>query len=308
MSRIFEALKKAGADADVPAFEPAPGREPVEATPAEHQWPPAPSRDRKGAEPNPITPQAPPPILGSQIRTLAVRVPAAAPILPFDGSHSRAAEQYRIVRTKIVQHPEQPRMLVVSSPAAGDGKTVSAVNIAGALALKSDANVLLLDGDFRRSSIAGLLGLPAEPGLSDVLAGARELGDAIVRAEQFPNLYVLPASKQNSNGAGWNPAELLDSPRWKSVSATLRKEFRFTIVDAPPIGAVADYDLIQAVCDGVILVVRPDHTSRTLCMHALESMPKAKLIGVLMNCTEEWFLRKTHGYYYYSSTEGQEQA
>src|SRR5262249_37778174 len=92
-------------------------------------------------------------VRGSDLGTVPVRVPAAAPVLPFDGSHRRAAEQYRLVRTKIVQHPGQPRMLVVSSPAPGDGKTVTAVNIAGALALKNDANVLLMDGDLRRSTI-----------------------------------------------------------------------------------------------------------------------------------------------------------
>jgi Mrp family chromosome partitioning ATPase len=85
----------------------------------------------------------------------------------------------------------------------------------------------------------------------------------------------------------------------------LKKQFRYIIVDSPPIAAVADYDLLQSVCDGVVVVVRPDHTSRTACKRALESVPKDKLLGVLLNCVTPWFLGGSSGYdygapYYYS--------
>lgn len=280
MSKIFEALKRAGGETAGMAL---------------------PLLDHRGADFSPQPDFSP---AASAIRTLPIQAPADTPVLPFDGTHARAAEQYRIVRTRIVQHPEQPRILVVSSATARDGKTVSAINLSGVLALKNDANVLLVDADFRRSNIAELLGLPVQPGLADVLRGDCALEDVIIRVEQFPNLYVAPGGRLQNNGTRYNPAELLDSPRWKTASAAFRKEFRFTIVDAPPIGAVADYDLIQAVCDGVIIVVRPDHTNRTLCLQALQAVPQAKRIGVLMNCNEEWFLRKSHDYYYCSSAEG----
>jgi capsular exopolysaccharide synthesis family protein len=177
----------------------------------------------------------------------------------------------------------------------GDGKTISAINLAGALALEEDLRVLLVDCDFRRSSLTKLLGLNATPGLAEVLRGETSLEASLVRVEQFPDLYVLPAGEATPN-----PSELLSTTRWVALTEALRREFRFIVFDAPPVGAVADYDVVQLACDGVALVVRPDHTNRQLCLKTFETVPKEKQIGVILNCVEEWFLWKTHSYYYYS--------
>ena len=118
---------------------------------------------------------------GAQFRAVSLRIPAPSPLLPFDGANHRPSEQYRILRTRIVQHLKQPRVIVVSSPAAGDGKSVNAVNIAAALSLKSEAEVLLVDGDFRKSAIHGQLGIPEAPGLADMLRGTCALEDAVIR-------------------------------------------------------------------------------------------------------------------------------
>ncbi len=282
MSKIFEALKKAGIEGGE-SLPPLIAEELAvsEAAPAAGHPAPAP---QAAARP-------------TSIQAVRIRVPANAPVLPFESAHSRPGEQYRIIRTKILQHPRQPRMLVVSSAGSGDGKTVSAINVAASLALRSDVNVLLVDADFRRSSIGGILGLPPEPGLADVLTGACSLDQAVTQVEQLPNLYVLPSGKLRSN-----PAELLDSAQWRSACAAFRERFQFVVLDAPPMGAVADYDLIQVACDGVIFVARPDHTDRTLCLKALAGMPKEKLVGVLINCFDGWFLWKTNDYYYYSGS------
>jgi capsular exopolysaccharide synthesis family protein len=229
------------------------------------------------------------------IREVSLRLLAESPILPFDADHARAGEQYRVARTKILQHPQQPRLVVISSTGSGDGKTITSINLAGAMALKSEGHVLLVDGDMRRSQIGKLLGIPQAPGLADVLGGACALEDAIVQAKQFPNLFVLPGGKPIAN-----PTELLDSSLWTSLCATVRQQFKFVIFDAPPMATVADYDLIQSSCDGVVLVVRPDHTNREMCLKALESVPKDRLVGVVMNCVRDWFLWKTPDRYYYA--------
>jgi protein-tyrosine kinase len=244
----------------------------------------------------------PDPLFG--VRSVPLRVVANSPILPFDGTHWRAGEQYRLLRTRIVQHPRVPRMLVVTSAGSSDGKTVTVINIAGALALKSDARVLLLDGDFRRSTICTKLGLPTTPGLANVLNGDCQLNEAIIQAEQVPNLYILPAGT-----ARVNPAEMLDSSLWASVCDTCRATFEYIIVDSPPQGVVADYDLLQAACDGVIVVVRPDHTDRKMGLKTLQSIPKEKLLGLVVNCVEGWLLdrdRNRYGAYYYTGTSGTE--
>jgi Mrp family chromosome partitioning ATPase len=81
--------------------------------------------------------------------------------------------------------------------------------------------------------------------------------------------------------------------------------FRYVIIDSPPVGAVADYELIQAACDGVILVLRPDFTNRHLCQSALEFVPKAKFLGVLLNCVPDWSPARYVGSdYYYSGEKG----
>ena len=234
--------------------------------------------------------------LPGQVRTLNLRIAATSPLLPFEPSLWRASEQYRILRTKIVQHPMQPRMIVISSPAAGDGKSVTAVNTAAALSLKSEAQVLLLDADFRKSMLHYLLGLPESPGLAEVLKATCNVEKALVQTREFPNLFVMP-----SGATPANPVELLDSGAWQTLSGTLRAVFRYIVVDSPPVGAVADYDLIQAVCDAVILVVRPDHTNRQLCKASLAAVPRAKLLGVLLNCVPDWSLARRAGadYYYY---------
>jgi Mrp family chromosome partitioning ATPase len=142
--------------------------------------------------------------------------------------------------------------------------------------------------------VAKTLGIPSSPGLSEVLRGTCALRDAVVRVEHFPNLYVLPAGEMVANRT-----ELLDSPRWKSVSTTLRTQFHFTMVDAPPIDAVADYPLIDKACDCVVVVVRPDHTNRIRCMHALRNVAPDKLIGAVINAAEDWFMLRNSHYHYY---------
>lgn len=231
------------------------------------------------------------------IRTLPLHLAAQTPVLPFDGGQGRASEQYRMARTRILQDPHARRIILISSPGPRDGKTTSAINLAGALSLRAGFKVLLVDGDFRRSTVHTALGLPAGPGLADVLSGACTLEDALVHVEEFPNLYVLPSG--NCEG---NPAELLDSAQWVTLQATLRKRFRAVVVDSPPIAAVADYELLLAGADGVILVLRVDHTNRKAAFDAIQSLPKEKFMGVLLNCVEQWFLGKGQSYsdsYYY---------
>jgi capsular exopolysaccharide synthesis family protein len=227
---------------------------------------------------------------GGPYRIVSLQVSGVSPVLPFEDA-CRASEQYRMLRTKIIQHPRYPRTIVVSSPLPRDGKSITAVNLAGALSLKGDARVLLVDGDFRHPAIWRQLGLDETPGLGEVLEGRASLEDAIVQAREYPKLFILPAGKPDLN-----PTELLDSTTFNTIIGQLKQAFKYLIIDSPPIASVADYDLLAAICDGVILVVRPDHTNRQACKKALDSIPKEKCLGVVMNCVQEWFLNKSHGY------------
>lgn len=226
-----------------------------------------------------------PPLEG--IPKVSVKLTAGLPILPFDGSDEKAAERYRSIRTKLRQDARRPRVLCVSSSGMGDGKSVNAINMAGVLALKQDNRVLLVDSDFRRSTLAAMLGLPKTPGLSEVLAGTVKWQQAVTRIADAPNLYFMPAGEQEDN-----PAELLDSARWKTTCDAFRHNFNFVVIDSPPMGTVTDYDLIQSVCDGVILVARQDYSNRVRLLKCIDLVPVDKLIGVLMNCVSPWILWK----------------
>jgi receptor protein-tyrosine kinase len=227
-------------------------------------------------------------------RVVRLRIAATSPIFPFDTGQHDAAEQYRIVRTKLLHHPKKPRLLVISSAGSGDGKTVTTINLAASLAIKQSSEILLVDGDLRRPRVAELLGIPPSPGLAEVLEGTADLEAALVRTAELPNLFVLPA------GAGrTGAAELLDSANWRPFIARIRARFSNVLFDAPPIALVADYELIQLACDGAIVVARPDHTNRAACLNALELVPRDKMLGVILNCIENWWLWKTDGYSYY---------
>jgi protein-tyrosine kinase len=238
------------------------------------------------------------PVSSPQNAKRIVRLSASAltPIFPFDGEHYAAAEQYRLIRTKIWQGPKKPHVVVVSSSSSGDGKTVTSINIAASLALKAESCVLLVDGDLRHPRVSEALGIPSASGLSEVLSGAADLESAVVGAEQFPNLFILPAGNP-----GQSAAELLDSQRWHVLIEKIRAQFSNVIFDAPPIATVADYELLQLVCDGVIVVARPDHSDRRAFFNALEAVPREKLLGVVLNCVEDWWLWKTPVYGYYGT-------
>ena len=226
---------------------------------------------------------------------VTLQLPLPAPVFPFNGGSPQASEQYRVLRTNLLQHPAQPRVMAVSSASPGDGKSTTTVNLAGTFALKTDANVLIIDADLRRCGVADALRLDTTLGLTDVLRGQCALEEAIVRVDQMPNLHVLPSRRSPKN-----PAELLDSPAWKTMIGALREQFSYILIDTTPVQAVADFKLVQQVCDGVVIVVRPDHTNRQALTRAMEIEKNGKLLGLVVNAYEDWFLwdtSRSYGYY-----------
>lgn len=151
----------------------------------------------------------------------------------------------------------------------------------------------MLDGDLRRPGIAPLLGIPDEPGLGAVLDGSSSLDKAIMSIAELPGLHVLPAGK-----TPLNPAELLDSMMWADFHTWARFHFHYVVIDSPPISSVADYELLEKSADGVIVIIRPDHTNRRLALKVLESIPREKQLGVIVNCAMDWVLFKQHHPYY----------
>ncbi len=227
--------------------------------------------------------------------TVERQVPANAPVFPFDEESVREGDQYRILKAKLKLLPGNPRMFIVTSAGPGDGKSTTTINLAGVLSLKGECRVLLVDGDLRWPTVHQQLGIPIGMGLAGLLSGECTLEQAVFRLSELPNLHVLTAGAPSVN-----PMELIDSLGWRDLCTSLRELFDYVVIDTPPVGAVAEYALIEAQADKVVLVARPDYTKRTTFNAAVRTIAKEKLAGVVLNCVPEWPLARTTDYGYYS--------
>ncbi|PYN29721.1 MAG: hypothetical protein DMD98_20695 [Candidatus Rokuibacteriota bacterium] len=192
------------------------------------------------------------------------------------------AEQYRALRHMIEQLHKSTELSVigVSSPDAADGKTTTAINLAGALAQAADARVLLVDADLRGANLAAHLGLDdhAAPGLVDAILNAKLTLEAVVQVRPHLNLSVLTAGRRASA-----PYEVLKSPRVGELLAEARTKYDYVIVDTPPLVSVPDSRVIEKWVDGFLIVVAANRTPRKLVEEALNLMPPAKIIGMVFN-------------------------
>jgi capsular exopolysaccharide synthesis family protein len=193
------------------------------------------------------------------------------------------AEQYRALRTRIahVENGKRFRTLLVTSPTARDGKTLTALNLALSMGQEFHRKVLVVDGDLRKSTMHKHLGIPASPGLSDVLNGTATLDEALVFLPQF-NLTVLPSGGKTSS-----PAEILGSAEMRQVIDVLSTQFDRVLIDTPPVVAVADVGVLGPLVDGVLLVVRAGRTTRPAIDRALREVHPAQVLGLVLNDVEE---------------------
>lgn len=204
---------------------------------------------------------------------------------------SFAAEQYQGLRLRIerMARARGLRTIAVSSPAAGDGKTTTAINLAGALADDRAARVLLVDGDLRRPAIAGQLALPAAaPGFADALGDGGPALDEVVQRLDAYNLSVVPAGASRPGAS-----QILRSRRLDDLLALARSRHDYVVIDTPPLLAVFDSALLAKWVDGILLVVAANRTPRKLLGEALNLLDPSKVLGIVFNRDD----RPMFGYY-----------
>ncbi|MCB9879732.1 MAG: CpsD/CapB family tyrosine-protein kinase [Planctomycetes bacterium] len=162
------------------------------------------------------------------------------------------AEQVRAVRNRLVaMNPDgEPKTLVVTSAVRGEGKSVSALNLAMAFAELERQRVVIVDADLRRPSCERYLNLNAEPGLSDVLMGRAPV-DRLLRPAGYRQLMLLGAGTRVDN-----PAEVLSSSRLDQLLQRLKETFQYVVIDTPPVLPSTDAGVLAAAADGTLLVVR----------------------------------------------------
>jgi len=202
-----------------------------------------------------------------------------------DGVHSAAGfspavEAVRELRTNLqyMSVDEPPRVIVVTSPLPGDGKSVTAANLARSLAAAGERTVLI-DADLRRPVVAASLSLPESPGLTDILAGRVTLSDVAHVVDADRNLVVITAGRIPPN-----PSEVLGSKRMTALLAELRREAT-VIIDSPPAVPVTDAAVLSAAADGVLTVVSAGHTTYDLLQRSLANVERAggRSLGVVLN-------------------------
>jgi capsular exopolysaccharide synthesis family protein len=202
-------------------------------------------------------------------------------------------EQYR--RLAAALHDAQAetglKVVLIGSAVAGEGKTLTASNLALTLSESYRRHVLLIDADLRRPLLHTLFGIERRTGLSEGLAASEARLMPVVQLSR--HLSVLIAGRPSPD-----PMAGLTSERMRRFVTDARESFDWIIVDTPPIGLLPDAGLLAAMADGVVLVVKADSTPYEVVKRAVESIGSQRIVGVVLNYATTLSPASGYGYAY----------
>ncbi len=215
----------------------------------------------------------------------------------FSGDDSISSEAYRSLRTNLMfVSPDDPaRCVAFTSAGPGEGKSLTVANLAMAYA-QMGRKTLLVETDIRRPVVHHLFGLSREPGLSDLFTDESPDYDTIIRPSSWDNLFVVSAGMFTPN-----PAELIGSQKMGNHVEYFRSNFDMVLFDTPPVLAVTDAALLGNKTDGVVLVVRSNHTAREPIRRATATLRNVgiKTLGTVLNDIDLNHGYSAYGYYKY---------
>jgi capsular exopolysaccharide synthesis family protein len=222
--------------------------------------------------------------LSGAYREQLANTPEANPIL---------VEQFRNLAATLhhAQTGSGIRVVMVTSASADDGKTLTALNLALVLSESYKRRVLLIDADLRRPSLANIADVTEAPGLSEALRSPSEKKPGILQVT--PLLMLLPAGRPDPDPIGG-----LTSPRMRNILDDAAGRFDWVILDAPPMGPMADANLLASIVDGAVFVVRSGRTHYHAAQRAIEALGRERILGVVLNGVEK--MAPEH-YEYYSA-------
>ena len=211
--------------------------------------------------------------------------------------NSNYCEEYRSLRTQVLHKSQRQKLqsIVVASINPSEGKSVTALNLSWLLAQTDGINALIIDSDLRMPSLTDYLGIVTDKGLSDVLAGRTSLNDAIIKLEPS-GLHLLPGGEARND-----VAELISGPTFKEILRQAREMFDYVIIDAPPLGIFTDATVLINHADGAILVIRAGRTRYSAVDRILDTLPRERMLGVVLNQSEDVLDETNYNYGYYNS-------
>jgi tyrosine-protein kinase Etk/Wzc len=211
-----------------------------------------------------------------------LRSAANRPLALATDEQGLGAEAFRKLRTNLrFVRAERPRAIAVTSPSPEEGKSVTAANLALAIAQQGQT-VLLVDADLRRPVQHEIFEIERAPGLSDALVGLVQPLAATQPYHGMPNVYIMACGTEAPN-----PAELLGSESFVRFLHQMLEKFDTVIIDTPPVNAVTDAAVIGSVCDGVLLVAEAGRTDRSVLANAVNELRHARgsVLGIVLNRT-----------------------
>jgi capsular exopolysaccharide synthesis family protein len=212
---------------------------------------------------------------------------------------SQMSEAFRALRTALLlsQADHPPQVILVTSALPREGKTTAAANLAVTLAQLGD-RTLLIDADLRKPGVGRLLNMTdgKYAGLSSYLAGVSSLELVTVPHPAIPNLVAIPTGPLPPN-----PADLLSSHKLADALRELRSQYKFIVIDSPPIMAATDAVILSVQADGVLLVVRSGETPKEAFTRARDLLASVKchLLGVVLNAVDSSAPDYYYSYRYY---------
>jgi protein-tyrosine kinase len=207
-----------------------------------------------------------------------------------------AVEQYRKLAAGLhhAQAQRGTKVVMMASTLAGEGKTLTATNLALTLSESYRRRVALIDADLRRPTVHDMFGLPNVSGLNDVLDAHGDSTCEIFDVTSY--LSVLTAGRPNPDPIGG-----LTSERMRQLVAAAAQEFEWVIIDTPPVGLLPDANLLASMVDTVVLIVAAGRAQYRLVHRTVEALGRERIFGVVLNRAAIDPLWGGYGSYYYDA-------
>ncbi len=219
-------------------------------------------------------------------------------VVAFHDKAAEITEEYRSLRARLtaLNTTGENQIIAITSSIPKEGKSVTTMNLAWVISEIKHFRVLMIDGDFRRSSLASMMGISEYPGLADLLRGEARLED-VIRPTPVPNLHVMPAGTTQE----FNAAELLSTQKTASVLQECKRRYQYCIVDTPPASTVSDASVIGPLCSGVLFIVRMGKTPEPIAKSTIRLLQSnnVNILGCILAGHRESTGRHRRYYYGY---------